>query len=219
MKISTSLQILSLALLLIENAHAASSPNLRGLVEDVAILTDSTVTLAQPECTTDSDCPEIWCLVPPCDQNKCVGGFCTVPVHVDASAGSDRTDNAVDIVTNTSTSETIANATTSSIRTDDLYADVGINCGPTTCVIGDECCNESCGYCVAPGDGCTKEFCNVSASGGILPEEGDDTTAAPSTSDTGGSFWSLVSQDGQCSCDNCSICQKIFSICIQINCN
>ncbi|KAK4672069.1 hypothetical protein QC763_0000070 [Podospora pseudopauciseta] len=32
-------------------------------------------------------------------------------------------------------------------------------CGTKICPVGQECCNSSCGYCRAPGQGCTKEFC------------------------------------------------------------
>ncbi|KAK1752803.1 hypothetical protein QBC47DRAFT_463314 [Echria macrotheca] len=32
-------------------------------------------------------------------------------------------------------------------------------CGPSVCAAGLECCNESCGICVAPGKGCTKQYC------------------------------------------------------------
>ncbi|KAK4249016.1 hypothetical protein C7999DRAFT_39866 [Corynascus novoguineensis] len=35
----------------------------------------------------------------------------------------------------------------------------GVECGPATCKGGTECCNESCGYCVEPGKGCTQELC------------------------------------------------------------
>ena len=36
----------------------------------------------------------------------------------------------------------------------------GEQCGPNVCSEGTYCCSESCGYCVAPGEGCTKEFCS-----------------------------------------------------------
>ncbi|KAL2174226.1 uncharacterized protein P884DRAFT_332298 [Thermothelomyces heterothallicus CBS 202.75] len=32
-------------------------------------------------------------------------------------------------------------------------------CGPARCKEGTECCNESCGICVEPGKGCTKQLC------------------------------------------------------------
>lgn len=38
-------------------------------------------------------------------------------------------------------------------------ADVKLGCGNTLCEAGTECCNASCGTCVAPGAGCTKQIC------------------------------------------------------------
>jgi hypothetical protein len=35
----------------------------------------------------------------------------------------------------------------------------GIPCGPVVCESGFECCNASCGTCVAPGGVCTQEAC------------------------------------------------------------
>ncbi|OAT06651.1 hypothetical protein BDBG_02827 [Blastomyces gilchristii SLH14081] len=34
-----------------------------------------------------------------------------------------------------------------------------VQCGPKTCIKGEVCCNESCGICARPGQGCTKMFC------------------------------------------------------------
>lgn len=39
-------------------------------------------------------------------------------------------------------------------------------CGPATCEPGTVCCNESCGYCVAPGGSCTEEYCEPISCGG-----------------------------------------------------
>jgi hypothetical protein len=35
----------------------------------------------------------------------------------------------------------------------------GVTCGANTCADGEECCNPSCGFCAAPGAGCTKQLC------------------------------------------------------------
>ncbi|KAL2266814.1 hypothetical protein VTJ83DRAFT_6166 [Remersonia thermophila] len=37
---------------------------------------------------------------------------------------------------------------------------VGQRCGPSICQPGTECCNKSCGICVKPGQGCTKQLCH-----------------------------------------------------------
>src|SRR5687767_14877860 len=34
-----------------------------------------------------------------------------------------------------------------------------VQCGPTTCAAGEECCNESCGICTPPGGFCTQQAC------------------------------------------------------------
>jgi len=38
-----------------------------------------------------------------------------------------------------------------------------VQCGPTVCTNGQQCCNESCGICTAPGGFCTQEFCAPAA--------------------------------------------------------
>jgi hypothetical protein len=38
-------------------------------------------------------------------------------------------------------------------------ADTGPACGNTICATGTICCNASCGTCVSPGGGCTKQLC------------------------------------------------------------
>lgn len=40
-------------------------------------------------------------------------------------------------------------------------------CGPTTCAAGTYCCNESCGICVAPGEGCIDLHCAPADAGPI----------------------------------------------------
>lgn len=46
----------------------------------------------------------------------------------------------------------------------------GTPCGPNVCAPGTECCNESCGHCVAPGGSCTEEFCApVTCGGQVCP--------------------------------------------------
>lgn len=37
---------------------------------------------------------------------------------------------------------------------------MGEPCGPTTCAVGQVCCNASCGICTAPGEGCIDLFCD-----------------------------------------------------------
>jgi hypothetical protein len=37
---------------------------------------------------------------------------------------------------------------------------ISILCGPNTCNVGELCCNESCGICVAPGASCTHQRCD-----------------------------------------------------------
>ncbi|KAL2148174.1 hypothetical protein VTH82DRAFT_8025 [Thermothelomyces myriococcoides] len=44
-------------------------------------------------------------------------------------------------------------------RQEDDYDDGTTECGPARCKEGTECCNESCGICVEPGKGCTKQLC------------------------------------------------------------
>lgn len=39
------------------------------------------------------------------------------------------------------------------------HSDGGVRCGPTVCAAGTVCCNESCGICVAPGEGCIELAC------------------------------------------------------------
>ena len=45
-------------------------------------------------------------------------------------------------------------------RPDDI-APNGPKCGPSTCAFGQECCNESCGICVEPGESCIQIFCGT----------------------------------------------------------
>ncbi len=35
-----------------------------------------------------------------------------------------------------------------------------VQCGSRTCAVGEECCNASCGICVAPGGACTQQACS-----------------------------------------------------------
>jgi len=37
----------------------------------------------------------------------------------------------------------------------------GEACGPTTCAVGQVCCNSSCGVCTEPGGVCTQQFCST----------------------------------------------------------
>ncbi|KAL2107201.1 hypothetical protein VUR80DRAFT_5573 [Thermomyces stellatus] len=48
---------------------------------------------------------------------------------------------------------------------DDDDDEEGELCGPNICPAGTTCCNSSCGYCTSPGEGCTKELCNVEEEG------------------------------------------------------
>ncbi len=41
-----------------------------------------------------------------------------------------------------------------------------VKCGATECAAGEECCNSSCGICVQPGQGCTKQLCPPSRDAG-----------------------------------------------------
>ena len=43
----------------------------------------------------------------------------------------------------------------------------GVQCGSNTCAEGEVCCNESCGICTKPGEGCIELFCQ--GDGGKLP--------------------------------------------------
>ncbi len=51
-------------------------------------------------------------------------------------------------------------------------ADTGPACGNTICGAGTTCCNASCGTCVAPGAGCTKQLC-------VAPTCEKDSDCAP----------------------------------------
>lgn len=42
------------------------------------IVTTTTPITPKPECTVDSDCPQIYCIMAPCPVNKCINGKCTV---------------------------------------------------------------------------------------------------------------------------------------------
>lgn len=44
---------------------------------------------------------------------------------------------------------------------DDPFRERGERCGAVLCEAGEECCNETCGTCVAPGGGCTLEACDM----------------------------------------------------------
>jgi hypothetical protein len=75
----------------------------------------------------------------------------------------------------------------------------GVKCGPSTCAKGEVCCNESCGYCTAPGESCTEEFC-----GGV----------------PGGEECGNVTCDaGQVCCNaSCGICTEPGGFCTQQAC-
>jgi len=51
------------------------------------------------------------------------------------------------------------------------HADV--TCGAARCGAGTTCCNSSCGVCVAPGAGCTKQVCTPPAGGGACTRDSD----------------------------------------------
>lgn len=46
----------------------------------------------------------------------------------------------------------------------------GVSCGPTTCAPGLVCCNESCGTCTRPGEGCSTLACVHTCGGDECPQ-------------------------------------------------
>ena len=224
----------SALLSLVVAIQADSSPSLRGLQE---------VTITKIECKSDSECTQIQCFAPPCDENVCIDGVCTLqrPIvqEVGDSSSVPGSDDVVDVVeiaeeSNTTITEFVddwaqfdgMNSTFYGNTTDyeDDAEPTGEVCGPVVCSEGDVCCNRSCGYCVPPGGACTKEFCeDVPKDTLIPPEEEDNTTLVEGETDiasgNNSSFWFFVEGD-ECGCeDRCTICQRVFEICIQINCD
>ncbi len=45
----------------------------------------------------------------------------------------------------------------------------GVRCGSATCAAGQECCNESCGLCTEPGEGCPAIACVFTCGGEACP--------------------------------------------------
>jgi hypothetical protein len=54
-------------------------------------------------------------------------------------------------------------------------------CGDVTCAEGQVCCNESCGICAAPGEGCITLYCEPGTDGGTPPPTTDGGTPPPTT--------------------------------------
>jgi hypothetical protein len=76
-------------------------------------------------------------------------------------------------------------------------------CGPSTCARGETCCNESCGICTEPGEGCTKQLC--------LPED----AGAPE----GESCGRVTCDPGQVCCnESCGICTEPDGFCTEQFC-
>jgi len=81
----------------------------------------------------------------------------------------------------------------------------GIACGPSICGPGEYCCNESCGYCRAEGEGCTREYCswNDPAPGPVTGEQCGPNVCAP----------------GEVCCNrSCGICTPPDGACIALFC-
>jgi hypothetical protein len=48
-----------------------------------------------------------------------------------------------------------------------------VPCGPTTCAAAEVCCNESCGICTLPGEGCSPQSCDdAGTDAGMAPRFG-----------------------------------------------
>src|SRR3569833_387559 len=75
----------------------------------------------------------------------------------------------------------------------------GEKCGSTVCGKGLTCCNASCGTCVPPGKGCTKQFC--------LPATGETCGAKK------------CPEDEICCNASCGICTPPDAKCPQIFCS
>jgi len=71
-------------------------------------------------------------------------------------------------------------------------------CGPVTCPAGQFCCNESCGYCVEPGGGCTEEFCG-------------DPDPEPEPGEACGNVTCAAGQE--CCNESCGICVEPGGVC------
>ncbi len=85
---------------------------------------------------------------------------------------------------------------------------IGEPCGPTTCPIGQSCCNESCGICTDPGVGCPAIAC---ASDGGTP---------PVDSGPGEPCGAVTCGDGLVCCNpSCGICTPPGGSCITLECD
>jgi hypothetical protein len=76
----------------------------------------------------------------------------------------------------------------------------GAACGNTTCPVGSECCNASCGICVAPGGACTQQLCDPPPA----------TTTCGSTT---------CPQGTECCNASCGICVAPGEACTQQECD
>lgn len=160
--------------------------------------TNDIVPLPLVACDYPTDCAPINCFIPPCDENKCMDGWCTVVVT------KDRNDSNAN-------NGTVANG--------------GEACGSTTCDVDQVCCNESCGICSEVGGFCTAQYCgpyytDSDVNGTLVEDEGqdeeDDGDANEAQTD---GTWISVTR-GACNCqDLCSVCQEtIFGVCLTLYC-
>ena len=122
-----------------------------------ATTTTTSTTIKVAQCTKDSDCPVIRCLVAPCPLNVCKMGYC-VPKIKKPRTNKPRTAKPRTLRPRTKRPHapiSIKPPVRSPIATNTTT----IKCGTNTCGAGEYCCNESCGTCSKMGEGCTKKFC------------------------------------------------------------
>jgi hypothetical protein len=162
--------------------------------------TNNIVTLPLVPCDYKTDCAPVNCFIPPCDENKCIDGFCTLVT----------TEDRNDLPNNNVNNETLSNG--------------GEPCGSATCDLNQVCCNESCGICTEVGGVCTAQYCDgyvgSDINGTVDEDEGqDEEDDGDANGDQPDGSWISVTR-GACNCQGlCSVCQEtIFGVCLTLYC-
>jgi hypothetical protein len=178
--------------------HSSAESSLRGLQQGLGF-TNGISPLPLIACDNTRDCTPINCFIPPCDENKCIDGWCTL---VPAVRNDDNSAN----------------------NTDTVADDGGEPCGATTCDVTQVCCNESCGICTEVGGVCISQYCdpdNENNNGTVGEDDGqDEEDDGDDNEDQPDGTWISVTR-GNCNCQGlCSVCQEtIFGVCLTMFCS